>query len=223
MGGRWIGAAIVLATSLALALQTSVVTRTGFLMGDFRAFYCAGRVVALRENPYYAQPLHDCEASVGSRRFFETNRGVTIPAPLPGYVFAVLVPLAMLPFGLAAAVWAALLLAAWACAVAALARAASVPWEMALAVLALSLGVLSLPFGEVVPVALAFICGAAYFARVSRWRRRRALRRRRHDRAALGPAALRRARGLVAPDAGVARRRRGSARRAVARGAGRRW
>ena len=41
-----ITAAILLASLAALAAQTAVVTRTGFLMGDFRAFYCAARVTS---------------------------------------------------------------------------------------------------------------------------------------------------------------------------------
>ena len=49
---------------------------------------------------------------------------------------------------------------------AALARFAGVSWEIALAIFALSLGAISLPFGEVVPVALA----ASVRPRISRWR-----------------------------------------------------
>ena len=65
--------------------------------------------------------------------------------------------------------WAALLLAAWIVAVAALARCASVSWQIAFAIFSLALGVLSLPFGEIVPLAVAFVCLAAYFAREGRW------------------------------------------------------
>jgi hypothetical protein len=166
--GLWIGAAVVLAALLALGIQTSVVTRTGFLMGDFRAFYCAARVASQGADPYHTEPLRSCETAIGPKVFFEKNPGVTIPAPLPGYALAALVPLAMLPFGIAAALWAALLLLAVTACVVALARFGAVSWEIALAVFALSLGMLSLPFGEVVPVALGFICLAAYAA----WRGR---------------------------------------------------
>jgi len=79
-----ITAAILLASLAALAAQTAVVTRTGFLMGDFRAFYCAARVTAQGENPYLAQPLRTCEIGVGRNLFFRKNPGVTIPAPLQG-------------------------------------------------------------------------------------------------------------------------------------------
>ena len=164
----WIGAAVVLAALLALGIQTSVVTRTGFLMGDFRAFYCAAHVASQGADPYHTEPLRSCETAIGPKVFFEKNPGVTIPAPLPGYALAALVPLAMLPFGIAAALWAALLVLAVTACIVALARFASVSWEIALAVFALSLGMLSLPFGEVVPLALGFICLAAYAA----WRGR---------------------------------------------------
>ncbi len=164
MRRRWIGAAIVLATLAALGGQTEIVARTGFFMGDFRAFYCAARVASHGADPYRTQPLRSCEISFGPQRFFEKNPGVTIPAPLPAYAIAALVPLSLLPFGLAAALWTSLLLLAWIACIAALARCANVIWEIALGGFALSLGVISLPFGEVVPLALAFICLAAYCA-----------------------------------------------------------
>ncbi|MGA8575549.1 MAG: glycosyltransferase 87 family protein [Candidatus Cybelea sp.] len=168
MGRRWIGAAILLAALTALGLQTGVVTRTGFLMGDFRAFYCAARTASIGANPYLVEPLRSCETSIGSTPFFKKNPGVAIPAPLPGYSIAALVPLALLPFPIAAALWGALLALACIACVLALARCASVAWETTLAIFALALAALSLPFGEVVPIALGSICLSGYFA----WRGR---------------------------------------------------
>ena len=170
MRSRWLGALLVLAVLTALALQAGVVARAGFAMGDFRAFYCAARVASHGADPYQNEPLRTCEAGVLAKSFLKKNPGVTIPAPLPAYAIAVVVPLAALPFGIAAALWAAILLAAWIAAVIALARAAGIAWEIALAALSLGFGVLSLPFGEVVPLAIAGICGAAYYARAGRWR-----------------------------------------------------
>ena len=170
MRDRWVGAALVVAALTALGIQSSVVARAGFIMGDFRAFYCAARGASHGANPYNAQPLHDCEAAVGAARFFAKNPGVTIPAPLPGYVIGALVPLSLLPFRVAAAVWLLLLLLAWIAAVVALSRVAGVAWEVAFAALSLSLGAISLPFGEVVPFSVAFICMAAAFAHEARWR-----------------------------------------------------
>lgn len=169
MRAFWLSATILFASALALGVQTNVVARTGFLLGDFRAFYCAARVASHGADPYRTEPLRTCEYAAGGRGFFERNRGVAVPAPLPGYAIAAVVTFAMLPFGVAASLWTALLLAAWIVAVAALARVASISWQIASAIFSLSLGVLSLPFGEIVPLALAFICLAAYFAREERW------------------------------------------------------
>jgi Glycosyltransferase family 87 len=166
----WLAAAIVFASLLALGLQASVVARTGFYMGDFRAFYCAARVASHGADPYRAQQLRACETSIAPKLFFQKNPGVTIPAPLPGYALAALVPLSALPFGVAAALWASVLLLAWIATIATLTRFAGVSWEIALAVFSLSLGVLSLPFGEVVPLALGCICLAGYFAWQNQWR-----------------------------------------------------
>ena len=189
MGRRWIGAAVLLASLAALGLQTEVVTRTGFLMGDFRAFYCAARVASTGSNPYHTEPLRSCETSLGMTPFFKKNPGVAFPAPLPGYSLAALEPLAALPFPVAAALWALLLALACAACVFTLARFARIAWESALAVFALALAALSLPFGEVVPIALGCISLSGYFA----WptpARRRARRGRRDDRAASRPAGL---------------------------------
>ncbi len=164
-----ITAAILIASLAALAAQTTVITRTGFLMGDFRAFYCGARVTSQGANPYLAQPLRTCEISIGRDLFFRKNPGVTIPAPLPGYALAALEPLGAMPFVIAATLWTMLLLCACAACIATLSRFAGVEWQIALAVFALSLCTISLPFGEVVPLALACICAAAYFAWRSRW------------------------------------------------------
>lgn len=169
MQRSWIAAGVVTATLLALAAQANIVTRTGFLAGDFRAFYCAARVASTGADPYRTQPLNTCERSIGPRVFFHKNPGVTIPAPLPGYAIATLEPFSLLPFGIAAGLWALLLLLAWLAAVVALSRFAQLPWESALAAFALSLGTLSLPFGEVVPLSVACICLSGYFAWKARW------------------------------------------------------
>lgn len=165
----WIGVALVVAVVAALAVQTGVVVRTGFTMGDFRAFYCAARVASHGANPYHTEPLRTCELGIGSTMFFEKNPGVTIPAPLPGYAIAALVPLSLLPFAAAATLWSLLLILAWLACIATLSRFARVSWEIALAVFGLSLGLVSLPLGEVVPLALACICLAAYYAWQGRW------------------------------------------------------
>lgn len=170
MRSPWVAAVLVLAALSALGLQTEIITRTGFFMGDFRAFYCAARVASHGGNPYHTEPLRTCERAIGPKLFFERNPGVTIPAPLPGYAIGALVPLALLPFGLAASLWGLVLLLACVACIATLAQFAGVGWQIALAVFALSLCAISLPFGEVVPLGLACICAAAYCAWRGRWK-----------------------------------------------------
>jgi hypothetical protein len=164
MRSRLMGAAVILAALAALTLQTGVMVRTGFLMGDFRAFYCAAKVASHGANPYHTEPLRSCELTSGAMPFFKKNPSVTIPAPLPGYVVAAMIPLSMMPFGIAAAFWGLVLFFACVACTVAVARFAAVSWEIPLAVLGISLATLSLPFGEVVPVAVACACGAGYFA-----------------------------------------------------------
>lgn len=77
------GAAVIAVIAVALALQTGIVVRTGFFMGDFRAFYCAARVTAHGADPYRTEPIRTCERGIGNTVFFEKNPGVAIPAPLP--------------------------------------------------------------------------------------------------------------------------------------------
>ena len=163
-------AAFALATILALGIQTALVARAGFLMGDFHAFYCAARVASHGADPYRTEPLRACEVALGPRAFFEKHPGVTVPAPLPGYALGALVPIAMLPPAVASAFWLALLLLACAAAVVTLTRFAMVTWPVAVSAFVLSLGAASIPFGEIVPIAIGAICLCAYFAWRGRWR-----------------------------------------------------
>ncbi|HKU82042.1 MAG TPA: hypothetical protein VJP76_07715, partial [Candidatus Tumulicola sp.] len=109
--GALVAAALALLTLLALAGQTAVVARAGFLMGDFQAFYCASRVAVQRNDPYHAEPLRACERSTGLGRFIAKNDAAAVPAPLPGYAIGAFAPLALLPVRVAGALWLLLLIA----------------------------------------------------------------------------------------------------------------
>jgi hypothetical protein len=169
MKKTWLSAAIVVTSLLSVAFQGWVVNHPGFLAGDFRAFYCAARVASQGADPYLNQPLHSCEVSIGPRDFYEKNPGVTVPAPLPGYAIAFIVPFSLLPFGFAATLWILLLFLAWYVCIATIARFAGAGWQIVVAITTLSLAVKSIPFGEVVPLAIAGICASAYFAWRQRW------------------------------------------------------
>jgi hypothetical protein len=166
---RWIVAGAIVMTLLPLCIQGILIARVGFSMGDFRAFYCAARVASFRADPYRAQPLGSCESAVSPHGLFQKKFNVTVPAPLPGYAIAALEPLSRLPFTAAAVLWLALLLGGLAVCVATLARFAGASWGVALAAFAFSLGVASIPLGEIVPLAVAATCLSAYFAWRERW------------------------------------------------------
>jgi hypothetical protein len=162
--------AAIAATLLAsFALQWGVLARTGFQAGDFRAFYCAGRLLTEGADPYRDGPLHACETANGPHLLFEKEPGVTVPAPLPGYAIAAFAPLSRLPFAAAAAIWIAILACATICAALLLARFVGTTSAAAIAALGISVGIASVPFGEVVPIAICAICASAYFAWRGRW------------------------------------------------------
>ncbi len=74
---------------------------------DFRSFYCAARVLSTGADPYRYEPLRSCEAQLT-----ELPSNGVVPAPLPPYAFAVLLPLTKLSFARANLVWVLLIVAA---------------------------------------------------------------------------------------------------------------
>jgi hypothetical protein len=120
--------ATVAAWLLAPAMLAAMIAVSGpaNLMGDFRAFYCAGDAIAHGANPYLEEPLHACEQRAHPPAVPRALRFVTLPAPLPPPALAAFVPLARLPFPLAGAVYEVLLVAAMSAAVLLFARAAGV-------------------------------------------------------------------------------------------------
>ena len=133
-------------------------------MGDFRAFYCAAHVRLAGADPYSAAPILACESAPAPAPFFVPSTGTALPAPLPGYLVAAFVPLALLPFVLAASLWARLLLAAVIGTIVLL-RNLEIgdPWTL---LVALSIAVLavSIPIGELPPVALFGVALTAWSA-----------------------------------------------------------
>lgn len=128
-------------------------------LSDFRVVYCAERAVMQRADPYRAEPLRTCEDAVNP----EPGHApwMVTPFPLPGYTAAIFFPLGLLPFKLAEIAWLALLVLAFAIASAILAELVETRvWPIAL-VLAPSVGVLNLAYGEPVDIAIAAICIAA--------------------------------------------------------------
>src|ERR1700736_5677164 len=75
----WLLAPAILAALIAL----NPLNRPTYLMGDFRAFYCAGAVIAQHANPYLEEPLRGCEAHAGPPAEPAFLKPVALPAPLP--------------------------------------------------------------------------------------------------------------------------------------------
>lgn len=126
----------------------------GWAMDDFKTFYCSGRVLLERGNPYDASPLAACESQPAPRPIFVAKRGFVLPAPLPGYALAAFALIARLPFMPALLLWLLLLVAATIASVVLLARLTSAdPWNIA-AACAIALVTISFAVGELVPVAL---------------------------------------------------------------------
>lgn len=127
---------------------------------DFRAFYCAGSVVAAHGDPYDARALGACEHSVDPGLPKER----IIPAPQPPYDLAGFALIAQMPFKTAKIVWAAFLGAAIALIAIATRRLTRVPALAIACALALSLIVPTLTYGQMFPLFGAAAVGAALFA-----------------------------------------------------------
>jgi hypothetical protein len=152
----------VICTLLPFAAQFYGDRTGGWLMVDFRAYYCAALAQRLGEDPYLADSLQDCESSTPTP-YYRAPRTVTVPAPYPPYVLAFYYPLTFLPFGVAAILWWLLLGASLVLAASALARIAAVPFLVAWAALVLSAGLTTFMAGNVMPIALVALVVAALF------------------------------------------------------------
>jgi hypothetical protein len=135
-----------------------------FTLGDFRAFYCSARVALAGDDPYRAEPLGACERATAGT----SDSNVTLPAPIPAHAMALFVPLEPLSFGMAAAMWCALLTAVFFFSSIALARLSGLPYGWVLAAL-FPLGlVVPIEEGQLVPLSVALLAGATLALRARR-------------------------------------------------------
>jgi hypothetical protein len=161
----WLLAPAILAAMIAL----NPLDRPTYLMGDFRAFYCAGSAIAHGANPYLEEPLRSCEAAAGPPAEPEFLRPVALPAPLPPYALLLFVPFALLPFPLAAACYGLLLIASMTLAVALLQRVTGTSSAVLNVALAAITATVTYYVGQPVPLVLAALGAAALLARGGRW------------------------------------------------------
>lgn len=77
---------------------------------DFRAFYCAGRVIDAHQNPMLIEPLRSCENENIERMGLQPLPMMVNAAPQPPYALIAFAALALVPFPAAVCVWFGFLL-----------------------------------------------------------------------------------------------------------------
>jgi hypothetical protein len=140
-----------------------------YFLGDFRAFYCGGAVIAEGADPYREEPLRGCEVHAGPPSEPASMRPVALPAPLPPYALALFVPLGKLPFALAGALYLALQVAAMAVATVLLSRFAGVSNAVLLVVFAAITASVTWFVGQPMPLVFLALAAAALLVRAERW------------------------------------------------------
>ena len=145
--------------AVALVVVVAVMLRAGVAQhGSFKAFYCGAYAVRAGADPYLVEPLRTCEHIVARQAL---PAQAVEPAPLPGYDFAFLLPLTLLPFGKAAAAFAYFSLAAALAAALLLARLTKIP-AYAIAAISAPLVLLNIAFGEIPVLTMAALSAAGY-------------------------------------------------------------
>jgi hypothetical protein len=132
------------------------------ILGDFRAFYCAGNVAAQHLDPYAAAPLEACETPLGLRSLFAGSAARVLPAPLPAYLVALFEIFALMPYSIAAIVWTLLLLAAVSFAIVLFAGTGKLRADVLIAAFSIAVICVCVLPGELVPIALLGIALAAW-------------------------------------------------------------
>jgi hypothetical protein len=155
----WIGVVLVLVIAVsAWPSARRYVYNPGSLSG-FAAFSCAGKVLREGADPYRAEPLRSCEQALPSYGY--AAAGAVEPAPFPPVVLLAFAPLSVMPFGVAFALYAALALIAIGVATWALTRLTGFSLPFVAASLAVTALYQNLKFGEIPPLVIGVLCGAA--------------------------------------------------------------
>ena len=128
---------------------------------DFLAFYCAGKVSAARADPYLAEPLRTCEEAAIRSLGFKMQPYLVVPAPLPPYVLAPLALFGLASYRVAATIWFVALLVGCAIAFVLLRKLSGLRPVAIFAPLLFAVALASLVIGQIVPIALCFVCAAA--------------------------------------------------------------
>jgi hypothetical protein len=153
----------LLCTALPFAGQYAGDRSSGWLMVDFRAYYCGALAQREGRNPYFTASVSECQRRTPAP-YYRSAKNVAVPAPYPPYALALLYPLTFMPFGEAAIAWWTVLAIALGLAAYGLGRVARQPSAVAWGALALSLGLASWTSGNIVPLAVAALVLAALLA-----------------------------------------------------------
>jgi hypothetical protein len=144
---------------------------SGWVMDDFKAFYCAGAAVRSHESPYATGSIGKCEAAPAAYPLFVARAGFVLPAPLPGYAMLPFAILTAVSFDAASILWLIVLSASSVAAFWLMSRLElGDVWKITLA-FAFPLVAISFTVGEIVPIALLGIVLAARAARCEPERR----------------------------------------------------
>ena len=154
---------------LLVVLELVLAARAHLLLGDFRAFSCAGATLLHGGNPYAGAPVYTCERTPVPFGLYRAEPGIAVPAPFPGYALAFFAIFGALPFVVAAALWIAVLLATTAGTCVALARLCGREVGAAASVVVAGLAVFVLPYGALTSIELAALLGFALALRAKRW------------------------------------------------------
>lgn len=100
---------------------------------------------------------------------YQATAGVAVPAPLPGYALLAFVPLGVLPYLVACALWLLVMVAAVFASARALAILLDRPADLALWTLATGFAVISIPFGELGSPIIAAVLWMAVAVRRRAW------------------------------------------------------
>ncbi len=158
-----------LAALLLVVWQLHVSSKAGAFFGDFRAFYCAGAALGHGADPYAAASIYACERTPMPLGLYHTIEGLAVPAPLPGYALLLFVPLGILPYVAACAIWLLILLGSSAASVYGLALLLDRPIPNALCALAVGFAVIVIPFGELGLIVMAAVVWMAIALRRGAW------------------------------------------------------
>jgi len=127
---------------------------------DFRAFYCAGRVVASGADAYRVEPLRGCEQAQTRRLGLAMVPGLVTAAPLPPYALAVFAAFSAMPYPSAVCAWFALLLLATAAAALALRKSTQLP-VLAIAPIFTICAFSAMLLGQLLPIVAFLVVAAA--------------------------------------------------------------